>query len=111
MFALALHDRFKYPVYRISGSHVYCRFAGPSESYSVDVEGWIRESDRVWEFGCGSVSHLSREQLLELFKRISDVSGLCGEDWFVQPAQKRADQFIEKHIDVFSGLRKVRLSK
>jgi len=117
VFALALHDRFNYPVHYIPGhggkgvSHIYCQVAG-TPNYAVDVLGFTPEEDRVWkDFGsvCRVTPVISREKLLSLFKQLPEDGGMCGADWFVRPARQRAELWIDRFWDVFSGKRKERI--
>ena len=115
VFALALHERFNYPIHLIPGhsnnrvAHIYCKFAG-SPAYAVDVLGFTPEDDRVWrDFSGLSVSYIDRTNLLQFYQPLSN-EGMCGEDWFVRPARQRADCRIEKYIDVFSGQLKARIA-
>ena len=117
VFALALHERFSYPVHYIPGlggkgvSHIYCQVAG-TPNYAVDVLGFTPEEDRVWkDFGsaCRVTPAISREKLLSLFKQLADDDGMCGADWFVRPARQRAELRIDRFWDVFSGNRKERI--
>jgi len=113
IFALALHDRFKYP-HCIPGhsgkavSHIYCRFVGPPH-YAVDVFGFTPEADRVWDFSGLTTPSMSREELLLLSRPLADGTGLCSDDWFVIPARQRAERSIDQFVDVFSGNRKGRI--
>src|SRR5208282_6062896 len=113
IFALALHDRFNYPIHYIPGhsgkgvSHIYCRFAGPPH-YAVDVQGFTPEGERIWDFS-GLITHLmTREELLSLFRPLGDAAGMCGDEWFVRPARQRAECRISQFEEVFSGNRKER---
>jgi len=114
VFALALHDRFTYPIRMIPGhcnkgiTHIYCQFAGPPD-FAVDVLGFTQEDKRVWnDFSGTSVCSIDRTKLLDFFQPLSQ-EGMCGEDWFVDEARQRADRRIEGHVDIFSGQRKVRV--
>jgi hypothetical protein len=114
VFALALYERFGYPIRVILGhsndgiAHIYCQFAGPP-NFAVDVIGFTPEDDRMWkDFGGLSTRLINRTELLDLFKPLSE-HGMCGEDWFVRPARQRADRRIEAYIDIFSGERKVQI--
>lgn len=115
VFALALHEKFGYPIRVIPGqsegrlAHIYCQFAGPP-AFAVDVIGFTPESFRVWDDFSGLSSHfIDRTDLLNLFKPLSE-SGMCGEDWFVHAARQRADSRIEAYGDIFSGQRKLKIS-
>ncbi len=117
VFALALHERFNYPVHYIPGtagkgvSHVYCWFVGPTP-YAVDVLGFTPENDRVWkDFGspCRNPPLMSLTQLRSLFKPLNNDDGMCGEEWFVCPARQRADRRIHEFLNIFSGSRKERI--
>jgi hypothetical protein len=114
IFALAIHERFNYPIHCIPGnsgkgvSHIYCRFVGPPH-YAVDVLGFTLEKDRVWYFSGLSTRTLSRAELLSLSRPLADGAGLCGDDWFVIPARQRAERCIDQFMDVFSGNRRERL--
>jgi hypothetical protein len=117
VFALALLERFSYPVHYIPGhggkgvSHIYCQVAG-TPNYAVDVLGFTPEEERVWkDFGsaCRDTPAISREKLLSLFKQLADDDGMCGADWFVRPARQRAELRIDRFWDVFSGNRKERI--
>jgi hypothetical protein len=117
VFALALHERFNYPVHYIPGtagngvSHIYCRFVGPTP-YAVDVLGFTPEDDRIWkDFGspCRNPPFVSLTQLRSFFKPLTSDDGMCGEEWFVCAARQRADRRIEEFIDIFSGTRQERI--
>jgi hypothetical protein len=114
VFALALHERFKYPIHYIPGtvgkgiSHIYCRFAGPTP-YAVDVLGFTPEDDRIWkDFGspCRKTPCVSLTELRSFFMPLTSDEGMCGEEWFISAARKRADRRIDEFIDIFSGGRK-----
>jgi hypothetical protein len=114
IFALALHDRFHYPIHCIPGhsgkgvSHVYCLFVGPPR-YAVDVLGFTPEDDRIWQFSGLSTSAMSREELLSRCRPLADGAELCGDSWFGIPARQRAECRIDQFADVFSGQRKERI--
>ncbi len=114
VFALALHDRFRYPIHCIPGhsgkgvSHIYCRFVGPTH-YAVDALGFTIEADRVWYFSGMSTRAISREELISFFRPLTEAGGMCGEDWFITPARQRAERRIDQFVDVFSGGRKERI--
>lgn len=114
VFALALHERFNYPICVISGysnkgiAHIYCRFVGPP-AFAVNVLGFTPEGDRIWNFAGLSFHLIDHTELLGFFQPLSP-EGMCGEDWFVQPARQRADRRIEKYADIFSGQRKIRIA-
>jgi len=115
VFALALHERFKYPIHCIRGafgiSHIYCRFAGPPP-YAVDVLGFTPEDDRIWkDFGspCRQPPVISLTEMRSLFKPLTCDGGMCGADWFVCPARQRAERRIDKFIDIFCGKHKERI--
>ncbi len=115
IFALALHERFKYPIRLIPGhvsnkvAHIYCQFAG-SPPYAVDALGFTPEDHRVWkDFSGTSAPFIDRTKLLQFFQPLSEEA-MCGEEWFVRAARQRADCRIEKYVDVFSAQRKAQIS-
>lgn len=117
VFALALHERFNYPLRVIPGhdnngiAHIYCKFAGPP-TFAVDVLGFTLEDDLVWECFASPATAtrcINRTELVGLFQPLSREGMLCGEDWFVQPARERADRRIKKYMEIFSGQRKVQI--
>lgn len=115
VFALALHERFNYPLRVIPGhdnngiAHIYCKFAG-TPAFAVDVLGFTLEDDLVWKCFAspGATRCISRVELVGLFEPLS-LERMCGEDWFVQPARERAERRIERYMEIFSGQRKVQI--
>jgi hypothetical protein len=110
VFALTLHDRFKYPIHYIPGhtkgiSHIYCRVGPPW--FGVDVSGFTPEDKLTWHFsGDWRSPHLSRSELLSIFQPLSEdeqPGTMCGDEWFVPPARERAERRIDKFLGVYSG--------
>jgi len=112
--ALVLNEWFNYPLVLIhniqenppaGAVHVFCRLP---DSYAADVKGVIREiqllRDGSWDMHPYRIVPISSEELLrDWFVTHYPGGGLYANESFIQRARSRAESWVRRWKDVFSG--------
>jgi hypothetical protein len=112
IFAIALNRRFGYPLLLIQSNsgdhrHVCCT---PEQGEILDVYGWFTFADyRVAEILTDREVHFLPIQLADLQSRFTygGGNGFYAHKDFWQPAMIRAEEWINIHVEYFSGKRKI----
>ena len=109
VFALALHEQFRYPLVCVRKScsncvpHVYCRYG----EYLVDVMGFAHEKQvldtQLWNVHPFFATLATLSELESHYVVTFPCSGLYGDELFLCQARLRAERRITDYITFYNG--------